>query len=201
MPNLIKTTVIKDTATPALQAMIRSVSPARPMLAALSERLLGELKEHFRLKEAQPNKSGWPKGHFWGRVRQLTVLGPVSDTEGSVIIGDSRFAIRYYGGTILPKEKANLAIPINPQAAGIYPMQNKFPGLFLTFRRVDGELKKFLATGDKSDPKSQMFLYVLKKSVEHPKDPTALPPDEKINAVLMDEAGKFIELAQRRAGA
>ncbi len=181
--------------------MIRSVSPARPLMRAITTRLTNELKEHFRLKEAQPSKSGWPKGHFWSQVRDSTHIGPTSDTEGSAVISDPRFSMRYFGGTILPKEKANISVPINPEAANKYPSSNLIPGLFLTFRFVDGELKKFLATGDKSDPKRQMFFYVLKKSVQHPKDETALPPDEKINAALLDEAGKYIERAERRANA
>ena len=37
----------------------------RGLNAVLAQRLADELKDHFRAKNAHPNKQGWPKTNFW----------------------------------------------------------------------------------------------------------------------------------------
>lgn len=189
MADPIKTFVLNDSATPALQRMLSSVQPKRGLLSILGRRLQNDLRSHFLTKEDQPNKSGWPKGHFWSQIRQSTQLESVTEDAAIVTIADPRFSMRYFGGTIRPKEKENLAVPLVPQAAGKYPSANLIPGVFLTFRKVNGVLKKFLVAGE---PDNLSFLWVLKKSVTHPKDPTALPPDEKLMNGLQEEAAKYV---------
>lgn len=186
----------KDTATPALKRMLSSVagSDRRDMLAVCARRLVNTLKEHFSVKERLPNKQGWKKSHFWSQVRSSVGIKSVTNTEATVTISDPRFSIHYYGGTVRPKEAKALAIPLVPEAKGIYPRSGLIPGLFLV-RTLKGA---FLATKDKGKSMFLKFWFVLVKSATIPKDPTALPPDKTISESLEKEASLFL---MRRARA
>lgn len=184
----IKTTVSKDTARPALRRILASVNPKRPLFAALAGRLTTVLKSHFVEKETQPNKRGWPSGHLWSKVRSLTGIRSVTETEAVVGIADPRFGMRYRGGTIRPKEKQYLAVPLSAEAARAgYPSANLIPGVFMITSKKGSLLLV------KREGKTLSLLWALKKSVPHPKDPTALPTDAAINAALIKEAGLYIE--------
>ncbi len=197
----VKSIVLKDTVTPALNRIIDDLTRRRGLLGAVGRRVVNELRAHFQVKEGQPNKSGWPKGHLWARIAKNTNIRSLSEREVVIGIGGADagpiFLKRMEGGVIKPKEKKYLAIPINRMAAGKYPSANLIPGVFLTYRKVGGQLQKFLATGEKNNPAGQLLHWVLKKSVMHPKDPTALPPDGKINAAINDEAGKYLDRLTR----
>src|SRR6185503_8329142 len=111
MPEPIKVTVVKVTASPALKQMI--ARSGRPLLAVLGKRLEVTLRQHFRVRGQRPNKRGWPKQHFWDRrIRNATALSSVTDRTATVTIADPAFNAHYFGGTIVPKEAQNLAIPM-----------------------------------------------------------------------------------------
>jgi hypothetical protein len=184
MPPIIRATVIKDTASPELREMLRKVDPPRPLLSVLGKKLEGVLRTHFREKEAQPEKrAGWPKQHFWSQIRNATAFSGASDSEASVTVADRRFRIRVEGGRIYPKEAKALAVPQVPRVAGIRPSAHLIPGVFL----IKGTNKLAVKEGG-----VLTVLWKLYKSVPHPKDPTALPPEEKVNAELVKTADAFL---------
>lgn len=179
----VRVTIIKDTATPELKAMIAKVDPPRPILSALGKKLEGVLQRHFKEKDAQPNKRGWPSQHFWGRIRNATSFTGATDSEATVVIADPAFGKRVEGGDIYPKEKAALAVPMDPRAAGKQPSANLIPGVF----RVKGTNRLVIKENG-----VLVTLWRLYKKVTVPKDPTALPPDEKINTELIKTADEFL---------
>ena len=177
-------TIIKDTATPELKEMIRKVDPPRPLLSVLGRKLEGVLRKHFAEKEALPPKrAGWPKQHFWEQVRNATTFTGATDTEAVVTVADPRFAMRVHGGDIYPKEKRALAIPQDPRAAGIYPSAHLIPGVF----KVKGTNRLVIKENG-----ALVTLWRLYSHVTMPKDPTALPTDEKINSELIKTADDFL---------
>src|SRR5437867_9955022 len=123
--------IIKDTATPELREMIRKVDPPRPILAVLGRKLEGVLRTHFKEKDAEPPKrAGWPKQHFWGRIRNATAFTGATDAEAVVTIADPAFNKRVEGGDIYPRERQALAVPQDPRAAGKQPSAHLIPGVF-----------------------------------------------------------------------
>lgn len=175
--------IIKDTATPELRAMIAKVDPPHPILSVLGRRLEGVLRTHFKEKDAEPNKRGWPSQHFWARIRNATAFTGASDTEATVVIADPAFAKRVEGGDIYPKEKGALAVPQDPRAAGIQPSAHLIPGVF----RVKGTNRLVIKENG-----ALVTLWRLYKKVTVPKDPTALPPDDKITSELLKTADQFL---------
>src|SRR6185503_18530605 len=110
MPEPIKVTVVKVTASPALKQMI--ARSGRPLLAALGKRLEVTLRQHFRVRGQRPNKRGWPKQHFWDRrPRNPTPLPSVTHRKATVTDADTGFKDHYFGVKSVPKEAQNLAIP------------------------------------------------------------------------------------------
>src|ERR1041385_8653214 len=101
MPNPIKITVIKDTATPELKAMLAKVDPPRRLLGVLGRKLEGVLRDHFVWKSQQPRKpkpdnTTWPTTHFWDRrIRNATNFSGATDTEANVTISDPAFVKHY----------------------------------------------------------------------------------------------------------
>jgi hypothetical protein len=188
MGNPVKVIVLTDTARPALRRMI--TDSGRGLWARIAGRYVKEARFHFSEKEKKPNKQGWPKSHFWSKIRNSTMVSSVDNTGATVTISDPRFAIHYYGGRINPKEKQWMTIPQVPQAKGIYPGSGLIEGLFFVRNRIRSDTAYLFKREPKGEKPS--LYYVLKKSVTIPKDPTALPPDSKINAALIDEAEKYL---------
>ncbi len=185
----ITSKVIKDTATPAFKRILGSVQNPRGLMAKIGARVVNDLRAHFDRKELLPPKrQGWPKGHLWARVSRGTGIRSLDATQVTVGVGGADagpvFLKRLNGGTIYPKEKKALAIPVHPMAAGKYPSANLIPGVFLIKKTGVLAIKQ----GD-----GILALWVLKKSVPHPKDPTALPPDAVLQRGVMESVNQYME--------
>jgi hypothetical protein len=176
----------RDFATPALQRKFDQLRNRRPLMGALGKRLEVELRDHFRGRNAEPNKANFPKQNFWNRIRTATALTSFDNECATVTVADPAFGFKVTGGTIKPKEGKALSIPIHPAAAGIMPRSKLIPGLFhprgtrvLAIKSPDG--------------KSLINLYMLAPSVTQQADPRALPPREKIVAALHQEAEAWFQ--------
>ena len=85
-----------------------------------------------------------------------------------VRINHPHVAIHIYGGNITPKKAKMLAIPVTAEAHG------KSPRVIKDLRSVwSGGRPVGLALGQK-------MYYVFKRGQRIPKDPRALPPDDKV---------------------
>ena len=182
---------IEDEVKPFLSGLSERLADGRGLMTALTTRLHDDLKDHFIERNREPNKRGWPKQNFWAQIAAATFPGEITDDRGEVVISDYRMRMRVEGGTIKPKEKKALTIPLRQEAAGKRAS---------TLERDLGV--KLFVPGSKDNPKNVLaamidgrleVFYALVKSVEHPADPDALPPDETILSNLAEEAEAYFE--------
>jgi hypothetical protein len=176
-----------------VQNWAKVMQEPRSLNAAMGKRVEIELRGHFRRRNAEPNKRGWPKKNFWNRIAKSTALTEATDRDATVTISDPAFGMKLRGGVIKAKRARNLAIPLTAEAsvAGS-PGEGGIEGLFAI--KPEGARAAFLArqTGTTLE-----FLYLLVPKVNMPRDPEALPPDGALQAAASDEANKWIA---RRGG-
>lgn len=162
-----------DSVTPVLMGLWNKVAPGRrkPLMTALGRRLQRLLQRHFVARDAEGNRRGWPRSHFWSQIRRATAFAGANDVAAKVSISDPRLAHKVHGGTIRPVEAKSLAIPLRPEAkvAGL-PRARLIPGLFLLVSRARGVA--FLA---RREDRALRLYYKLVKSITHQPDPRALP--------------------------
>jgi len=165
-----------------------------PLLQAGGEGIETRLRKHFLERDAEGNKKGWPRKHFWNRVvRQATSLGEVTADRATVHIASPEFGLHLRGGTVTPKRGKFLAIPITAEAykAGS-PREGNMPGLF--FVRFPKGNRAYLSTQDGPQ-------YRLLKSVTIPADPRALPPEGDLVEAARVPVESMINRAIRRSRA
>jgi len=201
MPQPITVRVAKDTATPALREMLRRVSPMRPLMMRLGKRLEIVLRKYFadygRTGNFKTRRRGWPTQHFWDRrIRNATSFTGATDHDATITIADPAFMTHFRGGTIRPREKKALAIPLQAAAYGKQPSSGLIPGLFLLRTRKGAYLVAYGDGFGKSrkgvNRATLHFYYKLVASVTVPKDPKALPPDKDIEAALLKETEYYL---------
>lgn len=166
----------------------------RPLMAALGKRLEFELRAHFLLRNATPNKKNWPRSNFWSkRIRNATQFTEATETVATVTVADPAFVQKLYGGTITPKQAKYLALPARAEASGRSP--RLFDDLiFIALKR--GDLAGMLVKkGDQGGP----FYFLLKK-VTQAADADALPKEADTERGLLEEVDDFVELAKQREG-
>ena len=185
-------TITKDSATPAVDALLAKCTTKRlgvivgPALTRLTQ-------DHLRANGQ--NKKGWPTTHFWADAARATSWQLAGDY---VFITVNKIGVRqrYYGGTISPVRAKALAIPISPVSYGHVPAD--FPGLFLLVCRKGAYLvqpgeevseksgrlvkRKKNAGGNVSrrSRASLNFLFKLAGGVDQPPDPGCIPTAEKL---------------------
>lgn len=171
----------KDEVTPHLRRLLKQAGSNGPLAKVLGRAGANELKKHFRARNAaNPNKLGGKRTNFWTAVG-ASVQSPVTYPGRIVIsINDPRIAQKVFGGTITAKKAKNLAIPIDPRAHGNSP--RVFSNLEFAISASGAKLLGLRVNGGID------WLYVLKKSVSHSRDPQALPKDAAMGAAL-EKAG------------
>lgn len=174
-----------------LETLSRRLANQRPMLAASAGNVRRELQRHFARKNQRPNKLGGRRTNFWSQVRTSTQVGAVTNTQAEVVIGDFRFAQKYYGGTIRAKSAKALTIPVHPAAHGrrASVLERELGlKLFVLGGRGLGN-GAWLASATEQ---GITVYYALKRQVDQPKDPTAAPPPEKIENAATQGAESFL---------
>lgn len=201
---------IIDTASAKLRAIADCLTRRKPLNAALGKRGEVVLRDHFAERESEPNAKGWPKQHFWSRIRQATAFAGADEDGATVIINDPALAQKVYGGTITPKEGKYLAIPAIAAAAGRSP--RSFANVHVMVRTIGGVRKAVALVENVSTPISfgrprkdgsrkmtrgetqgGEVAYWLVEKVTQSADPRALPLDREVSDALLDEAQRFIE--------
>lgn len=186
---------VRDTITPDIARRLALVKNTRPLMGVLAKTVENDLREWFRLKNLRPNKRGWPKQGFWNRIRNATAVKSFDARTGTVAIADPAiFAHTTPGGFVIkPKEAKQLAIPVDPMAAGVMPRSGLFQGLF----KPKG--KSWLAIKDNSRASGIRILYALKNQVIIPYDTEALPPQEKLEESVGTQLRRWMDRNAGRA--
>ena len=167
----------RDTVTPELERLA-SRQPALKKIMGISMR--NTLISHFRAKNARPNRLGGTRTNFWLAVAN-SCSAPVVNGSGVLVrINHPHAAIHVYGGHVTPKKAKMLAIPVAAEAHG------KSPRVFSDLRPVwSGGRPVGLALGEKMD-------YVLQKGVRIPRDPQALPQEDRVRQAVTRAARIFL---------
>lgn len=182
---------------------------------ALGRRLARELQDHFRQRNAEPNKMGAAKTNFWADVAEATGMTEATAAGATVSVAEPRFRIHFYGGTIRPTGGRKwLTIPLIAEARGKrvadYEAQSgnklfRLPGTRVLVERTDqgdrslvgrstGTVRRraggFRQVGISG--RSQIRLvYALAAKVTHKKDPRAVPTQAQLVQALGDEADQW----------
>jgi hypothetical protein len=196
---------VSGSAGPTLQRVTEGITHRRPLNARLGKRGEIELREHFRERNAEPNKQGFPSADFWNRIRKATALSAVDESGATVSISDPAIAQKIYGGTITPKEGKYLTIPAIAAAYGKSP--RSINNLEPFVRWINGAPRAFalgipattgISSGKKGESESQgTVFYWLVLSVTQKRDPRALPERSTFFAALIEEAGFHVDELRR----
>jgi len=212
----IQVTVAAEDARAFLVNVTGTLTKRRELNDALAIRLRRELKEHFAIKNREPNKMNAPKSNFWRQVADATDVAEVTDTGATVAVAEQRFNIQLFGGTILPRTKKFLTIPLIAEARGKfasdYEKDNKrrlftIPGKRALFEQTSEGTGKSAPSGVKGRVrgKNRSFsvslaakpniraVYALARKVTIKADPTALPRAADLLTALQEEADDFMK--------
>ena len=156
-------------------------------MAAAGREGANRLRKHFRQKDREePNKLGGGREHFWLAVAR-SVSQPVVLASGRTVvidITDGRFAQKLFGGTIRAKRAGALTIPQTPEAYGraasVFEHETGLK-LFLLGTEFSGRLMAQVGNRVVTE-------YLLRQSVQQPKDATALPPQAEFEAGVIERA-------------
>jgi hypothetical protein len=201
------TVTIKDHATYTLTKLAEGLTNRRPLNAAVGKRGESELREHFRERNQEPNKKGWPSQDFWNRIRKATALATVDETGATIAISDPAFAGKTHDFTLKPVEGKYLTIPAIAEASGrsartfsnLVPLIRWRRGVRRAIALVERQAtllrdrKDGAATEKKGELVGGRVFYWLVESVRQKKDPRALPTREKMETALREEAQIYVE--------
>jgi len=174
----------------------------RELNAALGDRLSSDIRDHFRVLEGRGNRHGWtPREHFWADQLRATQLAS-SDASGAVVnVGDRRYPIHYFGGTVEPVEARYLTIPLHERAyrrrASVLNEALVAGGhsrLFRPRRRGGGRANVLVS----ANPEGELTAYyALAESADIPADPDAWPSDDLLQEGLDETTEDFLSIVLR----
>ncbi len=189
---------IQDNASPRLRALLNSLSGAQTeslhrVMAFGVERLV---RRHIRERYAtRGNALGAPSTGFWSRVIDSTTV-QADTAAGTVSISERGAALRYYGGTVRPKNKQWLTIPAAREAhgkraaevSGGYSKQQ-----WLFGRRGPYAIAEKVAVNRSGRQTAGRVLFWLVKAATHSPDPGVLPSLADMAAAAVEAATDHIK--------
>lgn len=169
---------VYDGLTPEVRRLANVATSTRGLMYRMGKAIETEHRAHFRMRDQQPNKLGFPKRHFWRSIQQATALSSFTERSAVVTVADFRLLHKITGGVLTAKRAKMLAIPVSPRAykvgsprifgkpLALIPRKGK-PALLVEQRKKAWDIH-----------------YVLKRSVYQQPDPLALPPVAKVQAAI-----------------
>lgn len=150
----------------------------KALMLVIGRGMQNDLHRYFRRKNLQPNKRGWRKQNFWGRIRRATSMTKATADGATITIDDPAIAAKVYGAVIRPYgPRKYLAIPAREEAYGIEPSSGLIPDLFV--RRSTTTGRPYLARREEDG--SLRVYYFLARKVRVPADPEALPHEDDLS--------------------
>lgn len=183
-----------------LREVQRQVKDTQPLMQALAKEMDVAFREHFRRRDGEGNKMGWPSRHFWTREVMRFQTFEATDRRASLSIASPAFLHKITGGTILPKKKKSLAIPQHPMAYALGGP--KASGLNLSYAPVNrGKLLGYLLLNGQRKYKGKTIrakiMYALVRSVTQAADPQALPNQADLESRIGRNIQSFLSVLSR----
>jgi hypothetical protein len=188
-----------DLASPALQQLRGALAPSRlnPIVGtAAAEATVA----HFvQLNRERPNRLGGRRTNYYFQASEKVNWREIDD--GVVIsIPQVGLALRVFGGTVRPKQKKFLTIPVNPAAHGKRASEFDLEVIF-------GRGGEPIALGRKTRVKKgqnpgalrEIMFRLAKHAIQRP-DPTVAPSAERITASVTRAVDNYIGVLIARAG-
>lgn len=189
----MKLTLTRDDLSRFTAQLRGTVARPRGLVAALVSTFTSTLRDHFKTRDAEPNKNNWPKQHFWDQIRGATAPGQIGETSGEVVIADHRFAQKLHGGPITPKNKKRLAIPVHRLAYGLRAGSDSANGLS-SFTAVTGiKLKQQGSALTGMFGGERITFYRLIKRANQKADPRALPETAAIETAFTTATTDYLD--------
>ena len=181
-----------------LRNLEHQAKDTRPLMEALAKEMDVAFRDHFRKREGQSNKSGWPSAHFWTREVMRFQSFSASDRRAVLTIASPAYLHKITGGTIRPKKGSSLAIPQNAKAAALGGPKASGLKLHFAFSPRGKVIGYLIADYVKIKGKVNrgIIMYALVRSVTQAADPAALPPqaelESRLSRNLQAFAAKFL---------
>lgn len=191
---------LNDGATPRLRALGAMLGRPEALLLPTARQGATLLRRYYRgLDGAKANRLGGARTHYWQKVAS-SVNNPVlrDRTGAGIAIGQAGLGLHVSGGTVRPREKQWLAIPIHAESHGVWARDWRARHPDRPLFRIRGKRNLLLAeaVGDGVRP-----LYVLKKEQQIPPDPEALPAAKNFETPLVRFARKRLDQLLRKSDA
>lgn len=173
--------------------LIKLLENPMPALLIAGTEVKTEASRHYIAKNKdEPNRLGGKRTNYWTNIAR-SIEGPFErGTKVVVNITDPTLRQKIYGGTIKPKDKDYLTIPLKPETHGVSAeVFSEETGIDLFFVQLSGG-SKFLA--GKPDGKFELF-YLLKQSITQDPWPGALPEQRQLNEAAKRGAVEALSLA------
>lgn len=185
--------ILDKGATQSLDELHAKLAPGRrrPFMRVIGLKAEKIYRGHFSAREGDsPNKKGWPRQHFWARMRLATALNyeGVSDDTAAIVIRDRAINAKIHGGVIRPREKKFLSIPLRAEVYGTRPSANLVPGLFFLRSRL-GKGGGYLV---KKEGKKLVAFWRLTPRVTVSPDARALPPRDTVAEGILQTACSYV---------
>lgn len=183
---------LRDTARPTLTGL-RTFLGSSSINELVGRRAVSVHQDHLRaVDSARPNALGGQRTHFYSAAAEGTSFRVESDGV-TVSIASVGIAQRYFGGTIIPKRKKFLTIPVHPLVYG--KTAREFAGK-LKVRFGRGRVPVALVMKD-----SGVTMYLLRRTITQAGDSTVLPTPESVTSAVVETLEKELAAQIRRGGA
>jgi len=183
------------------QVLAQATNPTAVLWAAGRE-LGNQLKAWFRKRDREnPNQLSQRREHVWLQImRSVNAPEQTGYNAISVRVSDPRIAQKVFGGRIVAKAAGALTIPVEERAYG---------RTAATFEAETG-LKLFLIRNGKGafaravlaakEAGHLIVEYLLTPSVDQAADPFALPPQNELEAAILERAQQAADRQAKAEG-
>jgi hypothetical protein len=183
---------LRDTARPTLTGL-RTFLGSSVINDMVARAAVNRYKGHLEaLDAARPNALGGQRRHFYAEASGNTSFRVEADGV-TISIASDGIAQRYFGGTIVPKRRKFLTIPVHPLVYG------------KTAREFAGKLKVRFGRGRVPVAlvmkESGVTMYLLRRSITQAGDPTVLPAPESVTSAVVESLERELAAQIRRGGA
>lgn len=189
-----------DGATPKLEALAAAFARPESLLLPVARQGATLLKRYYRgLNARKPNRLKGTRTNWWRGVAS-SVNNPVirDRTSATIAITEPGLGLHVQGGTVRPRERKSLAIPIHADSHGVWARDwNERNPQRPLFKIRSGKGNDLLAVRD-GDGDGVLPMYVLRKSAEIPADPDALPSAKDFETPLVRYAHQRLGTLVRR---